>query len=146
MMNGSKQSFGHSHRFDIIQLVLGNPWESRLNCFIAGLLALVLCPMSPSSGLFFFVFFFGRKSSMKNASDFMVTYFPPSLASPYLDHYCNPLAGPMTCSEMMLMIPKRVLCVKGIRRIKKLLPSQSLSTGLKGTCVHAPLRSLGFHS
>lgn len=35
---------------------------------------------------------------MKNASDFMVTYFSPSLASPYLDHYCSPPAGLTTCS------------------------------------------------
>lgn len=35
---------------------------------------------------------------MKNA-DFMVTYFSPSLVSPYLDHYRSPLAGPMTCSR-----------------------------------------------
>lgn len=34
---------------------------------------------------------------MKSASDFMVTNFPPSLVSPYLDHYCSLLAGGMTC-------------------------------------------------
>lgn len=48
----------------------------------------------------------------------MVPYFSPSLASLYLDHYCNPLAGLMTCSRDDVNDSQGSLHLKVIRKNK----------------------------
>lgn len=49
----------------------------------------------------------------------MVTHFSPSLESLYLDHYCNPLVGLMTCSGDDVNDSQGSLHLKVIRRNKK---------------------------
>lgn len=108
-----KRAFGSQTDFpssSSSQEILGNP--ARVS-FVRASWHLISCPTSPSA-----VFIFFWKSPMKNASDFMVPHFFPSFASLYLDLYCNPLAGLMTCSGDDVKDSQGSLHLKAIRKNK----------------------------
>lgn len=111
----NKRAFGSQTDFpssSSSQETLGNPaWVP----FMWASWHLISCPMSPSS-----VFYFFWKSFMKTASDFMVPHFFPSLASLYLGHYCNPVAGLMTCSGDDVNDSQGSLHLKVIRKNKNI--------------------------
>lgn len=65
----------------------------------------------------------------------MVTYFSPSLASPYLDHYCGPLTGPMTCFGYVNDSQETLRCESDEKNEKVTGHLSLLSAELEGACV-----------
>lgn len=84
---GWQRAFGSQTRV-LIFLILGYPWESCWSFFHVGYLALLLCPMSPSS-----VFFKNENHQWEKCLQFHGYLLSPSLASPYSDRYCSSISG-----------------------------------------------------